>query len=211
MTHARRAWVFLVEMALFGTFVVMNRGIAVGDREAHNVAGLFLGNVYFFLFLTFFLFFPVLVDYGKVLFARFKEWKTLLFLCGLFIVYLLTFSVTHPYNQAEHTFFLRNKVLLFFSVTLVGKILFFLPIAGAVLFFSEVRLCERPFFLLYPATFLFFLPIWLIEQRYYLIPFTFFLVMREQRSMAAEVSMVLLSVMSALFFVYGITHHLFFL
>jgi len=191
--------------------VVLNEGIAVGDRERHNVFGLFLGNMYFCLFLAFFLFCPAFVSYRKMLFERIKTWRTLLLLLGLFIVYLLTFSPTHPYNQAEYTFFLRNKVLLFFNATLAGKLLFFLPIAGSVLFLSEVALYERSFLLLYPATFLFFLPIWLIEQRYYLIPFTLFLAIREQRSMAAEVSMLLLSAMTALFFVYGITHHLFFL
>ena len=183
----------------------------MGDREAHPVFGLFLGNMYFCLFLAFFLFFPVFVSYRKVLLERLKQWRTLLLLLGIFIVYLLTFSTTHPYNQADYTFFLRNKMLLFFSATLAGKLLFFLPIAGSVLFFSEVVLCERSFFLLYPATFLFFLPIWLIEQRYYFIPFALFLAMREQRSAAAEVSMILLSTMTALFFVYGITHRLFFL
>jgi len=192
-------------------FVVLNEGVAVGDREAHSAFGFFLGNIYFCLFLTFFLFFPVFVSYRKVLCERLKEWETLLLLLGIFIVYLLTFSTRHPYNQVDYTFFLRNKVLLFFSTTLAGKVLFFLPIAGSVLFFSEVVLCERPFFLLYPATFLFLLPVSLIEQRYYLIPFALFLAMREQRSGTAEVSMVLLSVMTALFFVYGITHRLFFL
>jgi alpha-1,2-glucosyltransferase len=211
MTHMRRAWLFPVSIMFFGVFVIINKGVAVGDREAHNVAGLFLGNIYFFLFLTFFLFFPVFVDYWKVLFAQLKEWKILLSLCCIFVVYLMTFSVTHPYNQAQYTFYLRNKVLLFFSETLVDKILFFLPMAGSVLFFAKIRLCERPFLLLYPTTFLFFLPMWLIEQRYYLIPFTLFLVMREQRSVAAEVSMVLLFVISALLFAYGITHHLFLL
>jgi hypothetical protein len=183
----------------------------VGDREAHPASGLFLGNVYFCLFLVFFLFFPVWVSYRKVLSERFKAWRTLLVLLGIFFVYLLTFSLTHPYNQADHTFFLRNKVLLSCSTTLAGKFLFFLPIAGSVLFLSEVVLRERPFFLLYPATFLFLLPMWLIEQRYYLIPFALFLAMREQRSVAAEASMVLVFVIAALFFVYGIAHHLFFL
>ena len=121
-----------------------------------------------------FSFFPLLVSYWTVLFKRLKAWRTLLFLLGLFTVYLLTFSPTHPYNQAEHTFFLRNKALLFFSGTFAGKMLFFLPIAASLLFFSEVVLYERSFLLLYPATLLFFLPIWLIEQRYYLIPFTLF-------------------------------------
>jgi alpha-1,2-glucosyltransferase len=211
MAYARRAWLFLVVGVVFSAFVALNRGIAIGDRTAHPVGGLSMGNLFFGLFLAFFLFFPLLLSYRQGLRERLKKRQTWLVLLGSFLLYILTFAPTHPYNQAQPMYFLRNWVLMCCSTTLTGKLLCFLPVAGALLLFAAVSLRERAFVLLYPTTVLFFLPMWLIEQRYTLIPFTLFLALREQGARAAEESMVLVYVVSALVFMYGVLSWLFFL
>ena len=150
----------------------------------------------------------VVAQRGDLVRHQRQMWLVLL---GSFLLYILTFAPTHPYNQAQPLYFLRNWVLMCCSATLTGKLLCFLPVAGALLLFAVVPLRERAFGLLYPTTVLFFLPMWLIEQRYTLIPFTLFLALREQRARAAEASMVLVYVVTALVFMSGILARRFFL
>ena len=178
-------WVFLLTGALFVVFLVANRGVAIGDAGAHPVTGLHLGNVFFLLFLSFFLFVPrFAARYGEAL-SPLRAWPGWLGLGVLFVTFWRGFSVDHPYNTQLAEPFLRNDVLTFFSSCWFSRLLFFVPVALAVLSLRTVRL-RRHWWLLYPFTILFLLPAWLIEQRYYLIPLSLFLLAREPISDLVE-------------------------
>ena len=103
-----------------------------------------------------------------------------LVLLAFFVLFLLTFRNTHPYNVDWTDYFIRNRLLVFFSQGLMHKILFFVPVALAFLYLCAARLKQTAFYALYPATVLYLAPSWLIEQRYYIPPVVLFLLFRER-------------------------------
>jgi alpha-1,2-glucosyltransferase len=178
-------WVFLLTGALFVAFLVANRGVAIGDAGAHPATSLHLGNVFFLLFLSFFLFVPFFAARHREALSPLRAWPGWFGLGVLFVTFWLGFSVDHPYNTQLAEPFLRNDVLTFFSSTWLSRLLLFVPVALAVLSLRTVRL-RRHWWLLYPFTILFLLPAWLIEQRYYLIPLSLLLLAREPISDLVE-------------------------
>lgn len=195
-----RYWLFLLTGLLFAVFVAVNGGVSIGDAEAHPLSRIYVTNIFFLLFLTFFLFLPAL-------WARRREMRTLLqqretwpVVAALFFAYWFGFTADHPYNVNYGDYFLRNAILIFFTSSGFLKILFFIPVALAALWLWVAPL-RRNWWLLYPFTVLVLLPAWLIEQRYYLIPLSFFLLAREPESAAVEyVQLGLFVIMTALIF-----------
>jgi alpha-1,2-glucosyltransferase len=171
-------WVFLLTGMLFVVFVAVNGGVALGDVNAHPLSSLHLGNVFFLLFLSFFLFLPVFWARRREALAPLRTWPGRLGLAVLFAVFWFGFDVDHPYNTQWGDLYMRNAVLIFFTSTWFLKLLLFVPIALAVLSLMVAPLRQHGW-LLYPFTILFLLPSWLIEQRYYLIPLSLFLLVRE--------------------------------
>jgi alpha-1,2-glucosyltransferase len=171
-------WLFLLTGTLFVVFVFANGGVAIGDKSAHPVSAVHLGNVFFLMFLSFFLFLPLFWARRHEALSPMRTWPAWLGVGVLFATFWLGFSVDHPYNTQEGDRFMRNAVLIFFSSTALSKFSFFVPVALAMLSLRVVRLRSH-WWLLYPFTILFLLPAWLIEQRYYLIPLSLFLLARE--------------------------------
>lgn len=181
----RRFWSYVFTGALFVVFVFVNRGVAVGDTAAHPSFSLHMTNVWFLLFISFFLFLPLAVAHRREIAALFGRWWVWATGAGLFALFALTFVNDHPYNIVWGEYYLRNRLLIFFSSSWLWKTVFFVPAALAVVFFSRIRL--RPnWWLLYPATVLFLLPSWLVEHRYYLIPLTLFLLVRASEDEVVE-------------------------
>lgn len=206
-----RSGVFIAGFMLFGVFVFLNRGVAIGDRSMHPDFSLHTGNIYFVLFTFFVLFLPLnIANLAKVAGVLRKPgvWAALLV---FFAVYLATFSNTHPYNQPRLACYLHNKILLYVSGGLWMKTLFFAMAAYAALSISVTRLTEKGHLLIYPAAFFFLLPSWLIEPRYYLIPFTLFLLFREKQKPLVEYFSVGYSICLSLALLQRIQHKLFFL
>jgi alpha-1,2-glucosyltransferase len=171
-------WMFLLSGALFVAFLIANKGVAIGDASAHPTGSLHLGNIFFLLFLSFFLFMPFFWARRREALSTLRTWPGWFALGVLFATFWLGFSVDHPYNTQLDEPFLRNDILIFFSSTWLSRLLFFVPVALAVLSLRVVRLRSH-WWLLYPFAILFLLPAWLIEQRYYLIPLSLFLLARE--------------------------------
>jgi alpha-1,2-glucosyltransferase len=175
--------IFVLGFGLFVAFVVWNGGVAIGDKDKHPFPSFHLGNVYFCLFVAFFMFLPLHLANVRLIAGRLRSSRLLLpALVAFFLVYMLTFSNDHVYNQGLDSLFIHNRILAYFNQTLTLKALFFLPVACSFLSFAVTPLV-RPFgVLLVPITVLYLLPSWLIEHRYYLIPFTLFLLLRMERS-----------------------------
>ncbi len=209
--HLKKSWLFLLGFIAFAIFLFINQGIAIGDKTGHP-GGIFFGNIYFLLFLFFFLLLPYNLANLKKIKEKIKEKpKIILLLLVILMFYLFTFKNTHPYNQEAYNFFLRNQILNFFTSSLFLKILFFLPIAGSMLSLWTTKLPSKACYLMYPTTILYLLPSWLIEQRYYLIPFALFLALKERKSSAIEYFTILAYIALSLYFFYGIRHLKFFL
>jgi len=209
---ALRNWLLGAGLLAFAAFVVINHGVAMGDRAKHPLFALGSGNLFFLLFVYSLVFLPLVLartpDNLRVALA--KPYAGMLLACFL-ALYLFTFNNTHPYNTSEADYFLRNAVLMTFTSSLWLKMVFFVPILLAALDLAR-SMHERP--LLVPiaaASVAYLVPSWLIEQRYYIITFALLLLFRPEGGSRAERLTSVLCALLSVTFVYGIHQHLFFL
>lgn len=220
----RRHVVFVLGLAGFAGFVAVNRGVAVGDRSSHPLK-LALGNVYLFLFLSFFLLLPSHLATLKSALAALRDRRVLALALLLYAVFMFTFVNDHPYNQSSVTAhqwseaaklvgeapFLRNQLLHLATRSALTRTLFFIPVLLSCLVLGKTQLVQPRFLLVYPLLLVLLTPSWLIEQRYCLVPLALLLLARERRSPAIEYATAALGLAGSAYFVYGIDHHWFFL
>jgi alpha-1,2-glucosyltransferase len=181
-----------------GGWLVFNQGqVAVGDVQAHPLGTLHLGNVFFLLFVSFFMFSPLWWGYRRATWARVRRPPTWLVLVATFALFWFFFAADHPYNDEDG--FVRNRILAWATSTWSHKLLFFVPIALTSVSVPSLGLSAAGW-LVYPATVAFLLPSWLIEQRYYLIPLALLLADRESLDDGTEWTQVGLSAACSLVF-----------
>jgi alpha-1,2-glucosyltransferase len=201
----RRTWTALLGLVGFAGFVVWNGGIAVGGRGAF-AAGLHTGNVFLFLALYFVLFLPA------NLFALRRRWERLgdkllwALVLGVYLVFLGTFRVDHPFNKFEG--FLRNEMLSAVATNLALKHVFFVFAAGGLASLYVTRLRRPALYLVYPLALATLLPLRLIEHRYGLAAFVLLLVCREDDPPRVEAAGVGLSMLLAGVLLYGLARGL---
>jgi len=208
--HLRRSWIFLMGFAAFVFFVVVNHGVAIGDRKMHPPYTFHLGNVYFSLFLFLLVFLPLHLANAQKVCALIRRNPWVLAALGLLLsIYLPTFNDTHPYNFVHG--FLRNVVLEFATLELWTKLFFFVSIAYTILSIAVTPLKKPAFYLIYPFWILTLVPAWLIEERYYLVAFSLFLLFRERQGRGVEYASLAYSMATGFFFLWGISQRWFFL
>jgi len=199
---------FFLAIALTIAFALWNKGLVLGDRTHHELS-LTCGNLFFMLFLFFFLFLPHnLSNFPKI--VRFLKDNKLMWLvlAEIFLVYFLFFKANHPYNQMGR--FFRNLFLWEILRTPVSKSLYFLPIAYSILSLCVTPLKSRSFYLLYPFTILFLIPLPLIEIRYEFIPLALFLLFKEPDSERITVFTLATYVVPSAIIIYSMTAEMFF-
>ncbi len=187
VSHLIKYWTFTMGFILFVGFVIINKGVAIGDRSMHPPFAFQLGNIYFLLFCFWFVFLPLNLGKLKEITPLFKKYKWLIpaILIG-YIGFILTFNNSHPFNYQWGGYFLRNRVLIFFNTSLLLKSIYFIVVLLAIFSISQIKLEQKSFYLLYPMIILYLLPSWLIEQRYYIIPFALFLLFRKEADIKTE-------------------------
>jgi alpha-1,2-glucosyltransferase len=180
-TVAVNGVVYLAAFMLFAAFVLVNKGVAVADVEMNLLSRIHLGNVYFLLFTFFFMFLPMNLANAPKIVALVRRHKLVpVYIIGLFLLFLATFKIDHPYNTEPWAqWFLSNQILNYFNQDPLRKALFFLPILYSVLSLLTTRLYERKYYLIFPLSILFLAPHWPVDPRYYLIPFVLFLLFKE--------------------------------
>jgi len=219
----RQNLVFVLGLAAFAVFVVVNGGVAVGDQSAHPLK-LSLGNVYLCLFLYFFLLLPVHLAGLRSALARLADKRVLALSLLLYGIFMFTFVNDHPYNRAgvfafrsdgvpvvRHGPFLRNELLNLATQSALTRTLFFVPVLLSCLLLMKTKLVQSRFLLIYPLLLLLLVPSWLIEQRYSLVPLALLLLARERRSPALEYAAAALGVIGSVYLLYGIDRTWFFL
>lgn len=187
-SHATKfTFLFVVLCSLaFIAFVKINGGIAIGDQGSHPFPDLHTGNVFFLLALYTVFFLPMVLWQMPTFYKNLKEKKWLVpLIVGLFIFYMLTFWNTHGYNQDINSVFLRNRILVLFTLTPAWKALGFVAVVLAVLSLISTPLLS-PWWLIYPMTVAYLIPSWLIEQRYYFVPIMLFILFRKAQPMWME-------------------------
>lgn len=204
--------IFAVGFGLFAAFVVWNGGVAIGDKESHPFPSFHVGNIYFCLFLAFFIFLPLHLGNASLIIQRLRSSRLLgPSFVVLFLIFMLTFNNDHWYNQGLDSVYMRNRILSYFTETPLTKMLFFVPVGLSFLSFAVTPLVQPFGKLLSPITILYLIPSWLIEQRYYFVPFTLFLLLRGERSTRLENVSAIYSVLCALLLFIPVSLRWFFL
>jgi hypothetical protein len=165
-----------------------------------------------FIFYSYFLFLPLNLANIPAIIRLIRGWRWMIPIgLAIFVIYLLTFQSTHPYNQTQPTYFLRNQLLIVVTQTpaLYGAI--FIPIAWSLLSLGVTRLRQKNYFLLYLFTVLSLLPFWLIEPRYCFVPLGLFLLFKEERSFLVEGLTIAFYVIVCILLVVPIHNELFFI
>jgi len=209
---ARRGMSFGIAAALFLLFVLVNDGVAIGDRDSHPDMELHTENLLFMLVCFFLLFLPLIVSRLPQI-ARLHP--AVLIGVGLSSVVLFfgTFRVDHPYNLNVITqdVFLRNAMLQAMTSSTLGRVATSAAITLAALSLFVIRLRQPVHYLIYPFAALSLMPVWLIEQRYYLPVFALFMVFRESASPGVERAIVAMNGVVALYLFAGVAQGWFFL
>lgn len=211
--YSVKIWSFILGFLAFSIFVYLNKSLVFIGEEVHPSFTFHLGNIFFILFLFFFLFLPINISNIPKIIKLFQNNRIffILLLLTAFTIFILFFKNTHPYNQESYSWFLRNKILLFFNSNIYLKIIFFIPIAYSILSLITIKLYKKAYYLIYPATLLYLLPSWLIEQRYYLIPFILFILFRKKEHRVIEHSLLMIYIALSLLIFLGILDNKFFL
>ena len=168
------------------------------------------GNIYFLLFLFFFLFLPQnVMNFPKMINFLLAGKKLVLLLILWMIIFMTTFFNIHPYNQSPY--FLRNRLLVFLLQDPFYKIYFYLiAVLGLVgVWVTDIK--HNLKWWLFLTTALSLIPINLIEQRYYLIPFAFYILLKEEKSFVYQAITVVLYLTCSLILTSGILTGRFFL
>lgn len=186
----------------FAVFVYLNKGIAVGEKDAHH-ATFNLTNVYVYLLCSWFVFFPLNVYSLKSIsnWVR-RPWVLCLILIA-FPIYMGTYSNTHGYNQANALFWLHNYLLDLMTRLRWFRALLYIPIVWMLLTLLTMPWPDKRFKLL-----LFVIPISillhpLVEPRYYFPAFAFLCVWRPNLPFYYELISLFVSIPLAAFITFG--------
>jgi alpha-1,2-glucosyltransferase len=178
-----KSWTSLLGLIGFAIFVYRNGGVAVGDRDSHQL-GLHIGNVVFVLLLLALVALPVNLERIWRERDRLVRVGFGLSLAALYFAYMYLFKVDHAYNQ-QHKF-LRNVLVMWASSNMLTKTLFFAPIAVGFAALWTTPLVRRSYWIWVPVFLLGLLPESLIEQRYAIVPLSLWMLMRRDGTPFAE-------------------------
>jgi alpha-1,2-glucosyltransferase len=181
---AARFWPAAFVLIAFAAFVVWNHGVALGDAAGHPGQLVpRVGNIYFLLLVYSLVFAPLVLGRMRqsVRYVRHNQIAVLALLAA-FLLYLVAFENTHPYNTAGRNYYLRNWLLITLSSSATLKVAFFIPMAIALMDLIAAPGFRRQRAAILLVTALSLVPSWLIEQRYYIIPFALLMLFRDDEA-----------------------------
>ena len=202
LAYLGSAWSFVAGGLAFVVFALLNHGIAVGDKADH-VPGIYLGNVYFTLFLILVFFLPFHIENVPLVIRRIRKKPLWLALpAAVAGVFLIMMPELHGYNFTHG--FLRNEVLLLIYADPLWQVVYALCTGYAALSLLELGL-SGPALLVYPFAALSVIPEWLVEQRYAMPILALLLVFRRRQSIWVERAVLVLWAVVSLVFFLGIS------
>jgi alpha-1,2-glucosyltransferase len=203
---AGRGATYLAAFVLFGVFVVINKGVAIGEPEMHPSFVLHAANIYCLLFTFFFVFLPMNIANAPKIVNLIRQHRlAVLYMAGFFLLFMATFKIDHPYNtQRWAQWFLSNRILTFSRQSRLREAIFFLPIGYSVLSLLCTRLYARQYYLIFPISALQLAPEWLVDPRYYLLPCLLFLAFKEENSGPVTYATYFMYVVSSGYFLHQI-------
>ncbi len=172
----------------FIAFVVINKGVTVGAKFAHSGTAFHQGNIYFLLFVFFFVFLPYnVINLPKVIHLLRSE-----FLLGIgasifFTFFLYTFELTHPWQTDQlSTMYLHNRLLQEWVSDPLLKSCFAICVIYSALSIAVTPMKRKVLKLILPLTLLYLGPVGWIQPRYYVVPFALFVLFKEDNSKWVE-------------------------
>lgn len=197
----------------FIAFLIINEGVALGDKNMHNTGLVNVANVYLFLILAWVLFLPLNIQSIGIIFDFFKthSFLKLLGLIVLFLAYMASFENAHPYNKTHLHFFLHNGMAHYLTENTLHKALSFIPAIWMVLTLCLMKLQEARFkwvLIVIPFA-LAFHP--MIDPRYYLPAFLLIQIIRPPVSRNTEFVTLCAYIMISAYVVLGTIKSYFFL
>ncbi len=170
---------FVLIFSAFCGFLLINRGVAVGDKHQHEI-GRNLANLWFFGLCFFIFFFPTCLGtfsryWGDI---RRRPVSATLVSAASLGLFLSTYHASHQYNQPTLWFYLRNRLLFWTTHPPAVKWMTFIPAFLGLVGFLLAPVKESRFRILVPISLASITVMPLIEQRYYLVPFSVFLAIR---------------------------------
>ena len=196
---------FILGAGLFILFVIVNRGVAVGDRDNHPDMAFHTENVLFMLVLFFVMFLPLIVSKLPQIVRLHRAVLVGVPLCSA-VLFFGTFRVDHSGNTQWQDYYVRNAMLEAMTSSTAAGVATTVAIALAVLALCVIRLRQPAHYLIYPFAVLSLVPVWLIEQRYYRPVFALFMLFRESASPGVERTLVAINAVVALYLFTGVVN-----
>ena len=180
LEHVRKNILLFYIIVDFILFVVMNGG-RVSLATDHNPT-IRTENVFFSLFIFFFLFLPfIIINLSKTLKIFIRNLYLIIPILIIFIFYLYEFQVVHKYNIIGGHW-IHNIIPLFIVENYSNKIASFIPILIAAISLLGFQLYSKSGHVFYPVWFLSLIPLGLIEMRYYIPHMTLFLLFKKSEN-----------------------------
>ena len=174
----KRLWMHIFGILIFLGYILYKGRIVMDDNMQHPIS-FHMGNIWFFLFLFFIAFFPIILQRFDDIIKYFKQKKRyLLLLIGVFFIGAGSYVNTHFYNHIEGIWF--NIVLNQVTEVFLLRLCFFVIITISVAYLLFYKFDNKLKYLIYPFTILYLGLSWLVEPRYYYIPFAFFMIFRKE-------------------------------
>ena len=205
---------FLVPASAFIIFIIYNKGIVAGDKEAHPTS-FNLANLFCFLIASFILFLPYQLEKFNENIETIKNKKWLWYAIPIyFTIYLIFHKITHDYNKPSMDWWVHNQILIVSSTNAFYKVLFFAPILWATLtYWNIAKQSEKPWkmYLLYACGSLSFVPLPLVELRYYTISIIFFILLKPKLSDISEKATLVSLALISFYMIFCISQRLLFI
>lgn len=193
MKYFKSSWIYILGIFSFLAFVFINKGTTIGEvNKTYQPVSIHSENFFFFLFLSFFLFFPSIVLSFKTILKFLKNKAVFTFIVILFIIYFVSFKADHPWNSIMFSYYVRNDILHFILRNDLIKITFFIPMAVSIIYFLSIKLHDNYKLLFFSFGIIFLTMSWLVDPRYYIIPFTFLLLLKNGESKKIEFLTIIL-------------------
>lgn len=180
--YFRKTRAFIVVFFSFFVFIIINKGVAIGDQEQHQL-GFYMGNIYFFLVLCSLVFLPFLIDRLR----NFKNIHCGRFYIGISLGIILSLAFIffppelHPYNLKMR--FLRNIILNFAYNGY--SLLYAMAILIGTVVLSVMKIDKKALIIL-PFIVLCLSQSFLIEQRYSIVPIVLILLFKQDQHKKIE-------------------------
>jgi alpha-1,2-glucosyltransferase len=172
-------------LAAFAVFVVVNGGVAIGDRDAHPGDGLHDGNILFGLFVAMVIFLPVHVAAAPAVIALARRHPIAcpLAAVGVCAWFAGGFQVDHLFNLLPG--YLHNDVAVWLARP-ENRVLLAVPVAWTALSLFALLDRGRENWAWVAATVLALAPHWMIEHRYGIVALALWQILRRPLDPATE-------------------------